>query len=623
LLPSWQGVALEPFADTLTLQPMQGGFALAASDGLSLQPQTGADAEAAASLQTRQFDFPPLPADALMRRLRTQLSSSAEAPPLARAPLRRLAAQTLIALGMGAEAQGLLDLAATDDPRAADDPDQVGLAAIAALLAGRPQDSEGLDDPRLSGTDEIALWRAARIAMAARASGEQASPEAAATFAATVPLALAYPAPLRARLLPLMAETMAAGGQAAAAKRLLGKVVATEPGLGLGRAMLAEAQGDTAAALADYDQLALDTDRLTSARAATRGVELRLASHQLDAAGAAAAYEKQIDNWRGDRREYVLRLRLADLRAQAGEWRGAFDMLRETAAAFPEEPATLGREKDLFSAFLAGAPGDHLSPLDFVAFVDENADLMPDGPAGDALAERLADRLAQLDLPLRAGTLLQKLIDHSRTPQARASFGARLAELRLGNEDAGGARAALAATDAPGLPDTLAERRALDAARAAARLGDVEPALAALSAFNSTTALSARAQILEDAKDWPRAVMALSDLVTHAVPAAGALDETQRHLVLRLASAASAAGDAAMLARLRAQVLPRVGAGPDADMLRVLTEAPVTSVDDLARARSEEQSASSLAARMAQAAGPADAAKSAPPAGAGKPPPPR
>ncbi len=603
LLPSWQGIALEPFSDTLTLTSTAGGFALAATDGLSLMPGAGADADSEAALLTRRYDFPDLPPQALLQRLRTEMQSSAAAPPLARAPLRRLAAQTLIALGMGAEAQGLLELAATDDPRAADDPDQIGLSAIAGVLAGRLKQTEGLDDPRLSDTDEIALWRAVRQVMQHRAEGEESSPEAASTFAATDKLALAYPAPLRARLLPLIAETMASGGETAAAKALLAKLP-NEQDYALARAMLAQAQGQTAAALAGYDQITQSNDRLARARAASRAVELRLATHALDAAGAAAAYERQLEFWRDDDREFALRLRLADLRAQAGEWRPAFALLRETGTDFPDHLAVLERERALFANFLQGE-GEHLSALDFVAFVDENADLLPEGPAGDPLADRLADRLVQLELPARAESLLQKLIDHATTPLARAAFGARLAELRLADEDPGGARTALTATEAPGLPAPLAERRAMVAAHAAAHLGQTEAALAALAPFSSVAAMETRAHILEDVKDWPRALAALSALAGKTIPPEGALDETQRHLLLRLAAAASATGDTATLATLRDQDLPRMGTGPDADMLRVLTEAPVTSVSDLARARSEEQSATSVAARMAQAAGPA------------------
>ncbi|MGC8468697.1 MAG: hypothetical protein ACP5NI_02215, partial [Acetobacteraceae bacterium] len=58
-------------------------------------------------------------------------------------------------------------------------------------------------------------------AVAAQADPLYAQRVAAAGFAATLPLLLAYPGPLRARLLPLAAETMVRGGQQAAAAALI------------------------------------------------------------------------------------------------------------------------------------------------------------------------------------------------------------------------------------------------------------------------------------------------------------------------------------------------------------------------------------------------------------------
>ena len=53
----------------------------------------------------------------------------------------------------------------------------------------------------LNGTDDISLWRAVRQAMQ-----DEGSPSAAAVFAATAPLALHYPKPIRDHILPLIAR---------------------------------------------------------------------------------------------------------------------------------------------------------------------------------------------------------------------------------------------------------------------------------------------------------------------------------------------------------------------------------------------------------------------------------
>ena len=163
-----------------------------------------------------------MPADALLRLAITQLDDAANGPPLAAGPKHRAAAETFLALGLSAEAESLLHMASDQDPKEAASPDTKALSAIAALLAGRPDESGGLMDPKLDGTDEIALWRAVRQAMQ-----DEGSPRAAAVFATTAPLVLQYPEPIRDHILPLMAETMIQGGEIEPAASLAGPVART------------------------------------------------------------------------------------------------------------------------------------------------------------------------------------------------------------------------------------------------------------------------------------------------------------------------------------------------------------------------------------------------------------
>jgi hypothetical protein len=471
-----------------------------------------------------------------------------------------------------------------------DSPDVVGLSAIAALLAGRVADAGGIEDRRLDGSDEVALWRAVREAESA-----PRSPAAATSFAATAPLIGIYPDALRRHLMPMAFETIIEGGQAAAAGRLMPSH-ADDPTLALARAMLREVDGDTDGALAIYDALAMDRDRRAHASGAVRAVELRLAAGRIDPAHAADALDRLLYAWRGGKRELALRERIADLREQTGAWRAALAMLHDTEAAFPaDKPAVHERLRASFARLLHDEALDRLAPLELVALVEENADLLPDGVAGEALEERLADRLVVLDLPHRAASVLEKLMVAAPTPAGRAAFGARLAEVRLRENDAAGALAALAgsADATPGasvpapLPAALIERRTLLAASARARLGDTARAVTDLAALGSAAADAARATILERAKDWPGAEHALADYVGKTVPPTGALDQAQQRAVVRYATAAAQAGDDATLGALRASVGPRMPAGPFGDMFRLLTAEPVMVPGDLPRASRE------------------------------------
>jgi hypothetical protein len=584
LLPTWQGVAVQPLADSLTLHAVKRGFVLAGGDTrLALaMPADLADTLAGAAALTRRFDFPQLSSLALLRHMQAQLSDAVMSPPLARGVKRLALARTMIALGLGVEAQAVLRVAAEDDPRIATGADMAGLAAVAALVAGRTDEADAIEDPRLTGSDEVTLWRAVRAARR-----DEGSPQAAAAFTATLALALSYPETLRDRLLPLALETMVAGGEPRVAALFLAAHGA-EPALALARAMQHEAAGDADGALAIYDLLALNRDRRLRAGAAVRAVELRLASGRIDKRSAADALDRLLFVWRGDRQELDLRERLATLRAETGAWRPALALLRESGDIFPEQLAECRRRmQDIFAALLRDGGAETLSPLDLVALVDENADLLADEAAGAGVQARLADKLLALDLPRRAAPVLEKLMQSAPPGAGRAGFGASLAALKLREGDPAGALATLFASAATDLPAPLTEQRILLFAAASARTGERDKALAALSGLSSPAADEARATILEQARDWAGATNALAEYVRKTTPTDGALDEVQRRRLVRLASAATQAGDETALAGLRAHEMARMGSGPLADMFRVLIADPVHGVADLQRAAQE------------------------------------
>jgi hypothetical protein len=419
-----------------------------------------------------------------------------------------------------------------------------------------------------------------------------------------MPLLFTYPATLRDHLLPLAAETLATGGEIAAASALL-TARKDDPALELARGMLKAAQGETAEAQAIYDGLAQSRDQSDHARAAVRAVELRLAGGKIEVKQAADALDKLLYAWRGDRRERVLRERVAELKARSGAWRQALGLLRETEALFPIDKAAIHVElTNMFTAMLREDAEDALAPLELVALVEENADLLPDGLAGEALEARLADRLLALDLPKRGGPVLDKLMQVAPTAAGRAGFGARLAALRQREGDSAGALAALAASNSEDLPQELVERRTLLFAEANARRGNTDKALAALATLGTAAADEARATILERANDWPAAEQALAAYTAKVIPAQGKLDDGQRRTLLRLATAAARAGDDATLAMLRQQQIERMETGPLADMFRLLTADQVRGVADLKRSGQEAALARQLPVQLKAIQGP-------------------
>ncbi len=589
-----QGVAVEPLSDRLQLDSVKEGFRLSGAGGpLALGPASLPDGRIArAPTLTRRFDLPALPRETLRRRLDAELADAAAAPPLARGRPRMAVARTMLALGLDQEALGALRAAAAADPRLADDPDLLGLEGAAEVLAGRPDEAGGLLDPRLSGTDEVALWRALREAMTGPTS------EVAATLAATAPLLLSYPAAVRDRLLALALETMAVAGQAEAAAPFL----AARPGdprLALARAMAAEANGDAPAALAGYDALAGGRDRLARLRGAMRAIDLRLAQKQITPAQGVEALERLDAAWRGGPYDLARRERLAELRLETGAWRPALALLRDSAARFPEAaPALRTQMRDAVARLLRDDATRAMPPLDFVALLEENADLLGDLASGPDLQTRLADRLLALDLPDAAAPLLEHLMRDAPAGAGRAATGARLAKLRLAGGDAQGALAALAQSGAGDLPPPLAERRTLLSAEAKARLGETASAAAELASLGTPEADRVRADILERAGDLPGALAALTALADRTVPAQGALDEPARQTLLRLVALAARTRDQAALAAIRTRVAGRLDAGQSADAIRLLLSEPVRQVADLARAGREATLAGAVASGL-------------------------
>jgi hypothetical protein len=568
LLETEAGLVVLARADRITLRTAPGRFLLGIEGGeLALAGE--APLPPAGNL-SRSFDLPAQPVPRLLERLRAAQAQVAAAAPLTRAVPRLAAAEALLALGLPQEAQAMLRLAGQESPDAARDPRHAALAAMAGLLADRPNEEAHRLDATLPPTDELRLWRAVQSAREGDARA------AAPGFAATAPLLLAYPEPLRRRLLPLAAETLAAHDVPAA--RQLIEQAGDESGLQMAQALLDEATGEDARALEAYEAVAAGRDRRQRARALRRAAELRLSTGRIDAAAAARALEQTLFAWRGDGDEVALRRRVAALRQQASDPRGAMAMLREAEAAFPDAAAQL--RPALQESFLSALANE--SPLGAVALHDSQPDLLPADPAGEAALAALAERLGALDLADRAAALLGRAMTRLPPGPAKAALGARLAAHRLAERDADGALAALAASAAVSLAPALTQERTILAARAEARRGRREVAAEALSQLGAAGD-EALAEILAEARDFAGAAAALARHLAAVAPPPAPLAEPAQRATIRLAALLAMAGDERALAGLRRSHGPRMAQAPLAGAFEALTADPVRGLADLPR----------------------------------------
>ncbi|ONG54447.1 hypothetical protein BKE38_10175, partial [Pseudoroseomonas deserti] len=583
LLPTDHGVALAIRDPSVALRTVREGFAvpLASKGTLAIGPIPGHLGEVGSQM-ARVLDLQDRPVAALMQRRRTLFSQLMNAPPQARAALRLDLAETLLAMGLGAEAQALAQLATEDDPRIAGDKRALLLTGAGALMAGRGEESLApLADPRLPRDGEPAFWQAlARL----DALGEGTpSTELAAALARNAPLLVTYPKALRDRLVPRVARALIEAGAQRDAAALLDEAPGDTPAHVFARTRLAEAKGETDAAMAAYDKLTEGRDRDIRDRARGRIAELGLLTGKLDPGAAAAMLEAAIPGWRGDQRELNRRLRAAELYHQAGQHESALALLEETATLFPDAAETVQGQT---SEALLGVLLDPKTPvIEAAQFYEQRQAQLPQGPRLDAAALRIADGLAALDLWDPAARLLAKAALKSDRP---APINLRLAELLVAAGEGEKALSVIQALPEAALEPSDRPRRSMAEARAMALSGQLTQATAALR--NMGPAGAARlADLLAAQQDWGGAADALSAHAAALLPAAPAqLNPAQRQLLLRLAAFRTLAGDEARIAQLRDSYGSRMAGGPLGDAFATLTAPPASAgTPELQRLRQE------------------------------------
>ncbi len=592
LIPTLQGLVVSPNSDDIRLRREADGFGLSAGPAAGGTIVSGMQARLPGGVisapMSRLFEIPVDTVQGLYANINEKVVAAGEAPALTRSKPRIRVAEAFVALGLGVEAQSVLDVVAAADPSFVERPETMGLRAVAALLAHRLDQASAMLDPRLNGTQEIDLWRA--LLQVAR---DEVSAGDARSLALCLPLLLTYSQPLRDRFLPEALEAMAIGGQAAAADSVL-KGLPEDHRLDLARGIALEMTEHAPEALKAYDEVAGRSDRLPRYKALVRAIELRLKGGQIDVKSAADALERSLYSWRGARQELSLRIRIADLRRQAGQWQQAVAMLRDGSAAFPEDHVQIDREiAATFTALLTGDGAERMVPADLVALYDQNQDLVQGVAWDEHIGTKFVEQLIALGLQGRAEPIMAGLVARASNDGHRVLLGTRLASLRMTANDPAGAIAALADTvPPPGLPvdPPLAEARQLLYARAESERGNKDLALSMLAFLPTVAADEVRADIYASRQDWPHVVEVLTSLERQR----GLTPEPnvdQQALVLRIAIAATLSSDAATLRRLTVLYGAAMAKGVSAGLFQLMTSAPVRGTEDLPRAFREIQTA--------------------------------
>jgi hypothetical protein len=551
-----QGLVLRLNADGLAARAVGDTVEVTSATGLVLSGEQDKLARAAPTRRERLFDFAAWGSQgnehtARRRELQT---AAAEAPVEARTVPRLDLARFHFAEGYGAEAIGVLAAIERDDPAAFADPSVRALRGAAALLAGdRETATKDLSIRQLDRDPEAALWRGAIHASA----GEWQA--AWADFARGAPALPQLPKKLRHGFAITAAEAAIAAGPREAARPLLEAVLVDKPERGpRGQALLLAARlkrsaGDAEGAIRIWDEVLAEGERPSRARAQLDKTLAQQELGQITRAEAITRLDALRFEWRGDDVEFNALRRGAELRMAEGDWRGAFEALRQAQANFPEHPEvkTVAKQaQDAIYQLFEGTDAEAVPPLRSLAIFEQHRDLLPEGPRADAIVAKLADRLASVDLPDRAASLLESQLKARSGAGDRARDATRIAELRLKDRKPQAALDVLTASE-KGAPAELAIERGRIKAKALAELGKTQEALAAIEKDEAPEADRLRVDLLWRAKDWANAAKSLERLVQRVSNGGGTLDDEGAKLVLNWATALTLSGDTAALAALQ------------------------------------------------------------------------
>jgi tetratricopeptide (TPR) repeat protein len=571
LLATVQGIAVEPHQDGLQVTKTADGIAIATGTDPNLAPvassvkpaEAGADA---ATTDTAEADGPAatdrlfdLPAwrredEGDFATVEAKLKAAIEAAPDSSREMARLdLARFYFAHGRAAETGGLIDLIAGERSDPLLDPQPLLMRAASAFLTGDPVVAgAALDQPALDGEIEADPWRGALAAL----KGDWA--KAAADFQQAGPLVGDYPQAVRFQLGALAAETAIQTQDSVGAHDWLDKLKADQPTPAQGakiaflEGMLARSEGQASAAHEFWDKIGPEADADTAARTEFAKVDLDAETHAITDAEAIKRLEVLRFAARGSLMEFPLLKRLGQIYLAAGKPRQGLEILRQLASHFPQHrdlnKVMAAMTKGFRDAFL-GETAKKLTPLEAISLYGQFSELTPPGAEGGEIAMALADRMIDMDLLDRADAVLLDQVRHKLTGADKARVGAKLAEVRLLDDNPDGALAALKESGGPNLPEDLAADRRRVEAQALHRAGRSLEALALLADDQDPSAGKLKARIYWELKEWAEAAREFDRLLAGAD--AQKLTPDQAEWGVAEAIALALAGDKFKLAELR------------------------------------------------------------------------
>ncbi len=585
ILSTAQGLVIRPEIEDLVIRAARHGVIATTKDGLFLSA-LDANSEQAESTYSASMKRPvmhlyrwrggrennPEKFDEFRKQLLLRLAS---APKAGRNKARWELAKYYLGQGLISAAGGVLQLMEERDSSAAKDPGFRAVRGLVHLFQNRVDEAEtDLFNVNLRLYPDVALWRGSVLSRKGKFD------EANRQFALGAAVLPDLPKLFRSRLFEDWAVAAAAVDDKASLHSVAQKWrrLESKPRVTTTLEYLA---GDIAWREKDYEKAekhfraAIAADyRPYAARARLALIIAEREQEKIDREEAINRFERLRFAWRGDGLELDLVNRTVDMELEKKDYAAALGHLREAVSYFPKNKTTdemSQRMKRTFVDLFLNGKADELSPVSSLALYFEFKELTPLGKQGDAMIQRLADRLADVDLLDRAARLLEHQVRYRLRGAEKIKVQTRLAVIYLLDSMPEKALKILRKGKTQNLSESLLAQRRYLQARALAEMDKIDEALALLAADTSPAAELLRAGIYWRGQRWASAAATTENLLGQRWRADENLSSIEQSQVVQLAVSYYMAGDGESLKGLNQRYGDKMAKGPHAETFRVLT----------------------------------------------------
>ncbi|WP_208995754.1 hypothetical protein [Pannonibacter tanglangensis] len=473
------------------------------------------------------------------------------------------------------EALGMMQLALEEDPALAEESAFNLMMGAAQTLAARPDQAyPHLNRPDLKNSPDAAVWQTiVEVALGNWPGARISMPRGRAVIGN-------YPVSIQAEFNIAAAQAMVELNDFGMANAILAEI---EPSLispvqaaryDLLRGRVADASGRSLEALTAFDLVARTDDRPRAAEATYRALRIRHRDGELTTEQTVDELATLATWWRGDEVELRTLRFLAQLQAERGNYREAFEAMKLAVQSDSESETTRLLQEEmnaLFANLFLNGKANEMPAVKALALFYDFREMTPPGRQGDEMVRGLAKRLVEVELLDQAAELLQHQVDNRLKGAARSQIAADLAAIYLMDRKPERALAVLNRTRQANLPSTLDRQRNIVEARALTESGRPDLALELVRNMRGAEVDRLRADTFWAAQSWREAGDQLEAMYGSRWSDNIPLEQIERNDILKAGIAYSLAGDQLSLDRLRTKYLPKMSDSPEAFAFDVVT----------------------------------------------------